>query len=494
MKYYLGIDQGTTGVTALLFDTAFAPVARGYSEIKQFYPAPGLVEHDPENIWQAVQTATAEAMKKCGAVPGDILAIGIDHEGESVALWDRDSGEPVYPAIVWQDNRTAARAAELARLHGKRFLETAALLPDSYFSATKIEWILQNVPRARELLQKGSLLAGNMDAYILWKMTGGRTHATDASTASRTLLYDIGRGCFDEELSALCGVPTSILPTVGDSARAFGNADPRCFLDICAPITALLNDQQAALLGQGCLDAGTLKTTYGTGCFMLMNTGDAPILSKNGLLTTVAWQLNGKRTYALDGGIYIAGAATQWLRDGLGIISSAKETAAMARSLPDNGGLYFVPAFSGLAAPHRDPTATGTMIGISGGTTREHLVRATLESTAYQVVDLAAAMQRDSGISLQRMRCDGGATANDFLMQFQADILGIPLEVPQFADATALGTAFAAAMGAGHCGTDTIAAYRQEATVYEPKMPRELRLSYLDEWHRALERAKGWRV
>ena len=491
-KYYLGLDQGTTGVTALLFDTAFRPVARGYREIDQYYPSLGAVEHDPKNIWQSVKDAVAEAMGVAQATPSDIIAIGIDHEGESVVLWDAETGEPVYPAIVWQDRRTAARAEQLDAEYGELFRSRTYLTPDSYFSATKIEWILNNVPEVRQLYKQKRLLAGNMDAWMVWNMTGRRAHVTDASTASRTLLYDIVKGTWDEEICGLLGIDTRILPEIGDSTRIVGNTDPAAFLGINVPITAILNDQQAALLGQGCVEQGTLKTTYGTGCFMLMNTGTEPIRSQNGLLTTVAWQMNGQRKYALDGGIYIAGAATQWLRDGIGIIESAKQSGAMALSVKDNGGVYFVPAFSGLAAPHWDAYASGMMIGINGGTTRAHIVRATSESIAYQVADLAEAMQKDAGMNISGMRCDGGAAGDKFLMQFQADMLGISLDVPTFTDSTALGSALAAAMTQGHIDMTFVRDLEREGKVYEPAMSADERAELLHNWHRAVKRSKGW--
>lgn len=491
-KYFLGIDQGTTGVTALLFDKSFSPVGRGYCEIAQYYPQSGWVEHDPENLWSAVKSATDSAMKEAGAVPEDILAIGIDHEGESVLLWDRETGVPVYPAIVWQDKRTAERAAELDATFGDLFRERTALTPDSYFSATKIEWILQNVPECRTLLSQKRLIAGNMDAWFLYKMTGGKAHKTDASTASRTMLYHIENGTWDKKLCEILGIDVDILPEIGDSARLFGTADPDAFLGICAPITAMLNDQQAALLGQGCIQKGMVKTTYGTGCFMLMNTGDTPIRSQNGLVTTVAWQIDGKRTFALDGGIYIAGAATQWLRDGLGIISSAKESASLALSVPNNGGLYFVPAFSGLAAPHWDPYARGMMIGLTGGITRAHIVRATEEAIAYQVTDLITAMEKDTDTPITLMRCDGGAVHDQFLMQFQADMLNVPLEIPVCAEATALGVAFAAAVYVGMADFRDAEALFAPNARYVPHMGAEERERLRADWQRAMERARDW--
>ncbi len=491
-KYFLGIDQGTTGVTALLFDRSFAPIARGYAEITQYYPQNGWVEHDPENIWEVLKDATSEAMEKAKAEPSDIIAIGIDHEGESVALWDKETGIPVYPSIVWQDKRTAKRAEELDATYGDLFRKKTALTPDSYFSATKIEWILKNIPKCRTLFDEERLVAGNMDAWMLYKISGGKEHKTDASTASRTMLYNIELGEWDKELCDILGIDSRILPEVGDSARIFGVSDPEAFLGISAPIGAMLNDQQAALLGQGCIKKGMIKTTYGTGCFMLMNTGDTPIYSKNKLITTVAWQINGKRTYALDGGIYTAGSAIQWLRDGLGMISSAKECSSLAESVSDNGGVYFVPALSGLAAPHWDQYARGMMIGITGGTTRAHIVRATEEAIAYQVSDLISAIEKDSGIPISLMRCDGGAVQDKFLMQFQADMLNIPLEIPTCAEATAQGSAFAAAVGVGMAELEDAQMLFTAKTSYSPKMNENERLSLKKEWHRAVERAKGW--
>ena len=354
---------------------------------------------------------------------------------------------------------------------------------------------MQNVADAEALAAKGLLRAGNMDAWLLYCLTGGKAHKTDASTASRTMLYNIEAGAWDEDICALLGINPEILPEVGDSIRPFGVTDPDAFLGIKAPVFAMLNDQQAALLGQGCTLPGMMKTTYGTGCFMLMNTGDTPVRSENGLVTTVAWQIDGKRTYALDGGVYIAGAAVGWLRDGLGIINSAKECGPLAASLTDNGGVYFVPAFAGLAAPYWDAAAAGTLIGLTGGTTRAHIVRATEEAIAYQVADLTDAMTRDAGVPLTRLRCDGGAVHDRFLMQFQSDILNLPLEIPACADATALGVAFAAAVGAGYAKWQDAEGLFTAKERYAPEnMTKEERTALLAGWHRAVDRAKGWRT
>ena len=488
-KYFLGIDQGTTGATALLCDKEFAPVSRGYCEIAQFYPQNGWVEHDPEDVWQAVKGATAEAMTKASAMPSDIIAIGIDHEGESVLLWDKESGKALYPSIVWQDKRTSSRAEELEAEYGELFRQKTALSPDSYFSATKIEWVLKNIPESRTLYAEKRLLAGNNDAWMLYKMTGGRAHKTDASTASRTMLYNIENGEWDAELCEILGIDPSILPEIGDSTRDFGVSDPDEFLGISAPISAMLNDQQAALLGQGCVGKGMLKTTYGTGCFILINTGDEPVRSENGLITTVAWQIGGKRTFALDGGVYIAGAAIQWLRDGLGIIESPKDCESICKSVPTNGGVYFVPAFSGLAAPYSDPNARGMITGLTRGTTRAHIVRAAEEAIAYQVADLVDIIKRDTGIDIPLMRCDGGAARDGFLMQFQSDILNIPLQIPACTEATARGAAFAAAVGVGMADISAAECLFEAEKGYTPAMLSDERERLQNDWHRAVERA-----
>ena len=492
MSYYLGIDEGTTGVTALIFDSDFRPIARGYRRITQHYPRAGWVEHDAEEVFRCLVDAVGDALQKSGISPEEILAVGIDHEGETALALSKKTGKPLSFAIVWQDRRTAKRASELKETFGNLFLEKTALQPDAYFSATKWEWILQHSEEARALQKSCDLMLCNMDAYFAWRLTGGKSDMTDASTASRTLLYNVKKGCWDRELCELFGIAPASLPEVGDSMRFFGFTDPTVLHGIKAPITALLNDQQAALLGQGCVKEGAMKTTYGTGCFMLLNTGDTPILSRQGLITTVAWQHAGKRSFALDGGIFVAGAATNWLRDNLGLISSAAETEALALSVEDNGGVYFVPAFSGLSTPYRDPYATGTIVGLTQQTTKAHLVRATLEATAYQVCDLARAMQEDSGISPTLLRCDGGATAKRFLMQFQADMLGLPVAVPACAEATARGTALAAAIGLGNATLETALEFNDTLTVYEPKISEDERKTRLATWHRAVSRAKEW--
>lgn len=493
-KYFIGLDQGTTGITALLLDENWDAVARGYKEISQIYPCAGWVEHDAEEIWQCTCETVRQVITAAGLTAQDTIAcIGIDHEGESVVLWDRETGIPIYNAVIWQDRRTSQMADELKQKHQQMILDKTGLIVDAYFSATKIQWILQNVGRAKELAQSGRLLAGTMDTWLVWKMTGGRVHITDASTASRTMLFNIHTGSWDQDLLDLMEIDRRILPEVCDSAQLYGYTDPEAFLGLKVAISGVLVDQQAALFGQTCLSPGTVKTTYGTGCFMLMNTGETPTHSENGLLTSVAWQLNGKRTYCLDGAIYISGAAIQWLRDGLKIVSSASETERRARSVQDTNGVYFVPSFTGLAAPYWDSYARGTMVGITAGTTQEHIIRAALEATAYQVKDVLDHMVQDTNVPISVMRCDGGATANGFLMQFQSDILGIPLDIPKITETTALGAAYMAALGVGEFSSpEEICKNWVLDRCFEPRMSTDQRESMMFNWHRAVERARNW--
>ncbi len=492
-KYFLGLDQGTTGVTAILFDEQWHQVSRGYRELKQIYPQPGWVEHDALDIWESACVSTQQALTAAGAAPSDILCVGLDHEGESAMLWDKETGEPLGNTIVWQDRRSAAEADALYESHGQMIRERTGLNVDSYFSALKIRWMLRNRQGAMELFRQGRLLCGTMDTWLAWKMTGGRAHVTDESTASRTMLLNLATGDWDQDILDLLEIPRSILPTISDSAHLFAHCDGQAYCGITAPLSGVVCDQQAALFGQTCFEKGTVKTTYGTGCFMQMNTGHSPILSPNGLLTTVGWRLDGKTTYALEGGIYISGAATQWLRDGLKIIEKASQTEAMATAIPNNGGVYFVPAFTGLAAPYWDSYARGTLVGITAATGREHIVRATLESTAYQVADLVDIMQKDCATPITAMRCDGGAVANGFLMQFQSDILNIPVHVPEITDTTALGAAFLAALGAGYAtSTEELRNSWRLRKVYEPKMTADERAYLLSRWHKAVERARNW--
>ncbi len=493
-KYYLGLDQGTTGTTALLLDEEWNLLARGYKEHTQYFPKPGWVEHDPMEIWDRVKETVWMAAEEAGIQVSDITCMGLDNQGETVMLWDRTTGVPVYRAIVWQDRRTAREADEIAAKYGEMIREKTGLIVDAYFSATKIKWIIDHVDGVRQKMQEGKILAGTMDSWMIWKLTHGAVHVTDPSTASRTMLFNIHTGKWDDEILEALDIPRSILPEIQDSARLYGYTDPLDFFGAKIPISGSVVDQQAALFGQACFKEGTVKTTYGTGCFMLMNTGDKPVYSENGLLTTVGWGLDGgKLTFALDGGIYIAGAAVQWLRDGIKIIENAAQTEAMAKSVEDTAGVYFVPAFAGLAAPHWDQYARGTMVGITGGTTREHIARATLESIAYQVKDNLDVMVKDSGIPIEVMRVDGGAAANDFLMQFQADILGIPVDVPEITETTALGAAYLAAYGLGEFSNLQDLEHRWKLHKrYLPQMDEEKREKLLYNWHKAVERAKNW--
>lgn len=492
-NYYLGLDQGTTGTTALLLDENWTVAAKGYTEHEQIFPKPGWVEHDPMEIWNSVLSAILDACEIAGTDPSHIKCIGIDNEGETVMLWDRITGVPVYNAIVWQDRRTERYADTLTEKYGKMIRDKTGLMIDAYFSATKIKWIIDNVDGVQEKIDEGRILAGTLDSWIIWKMTHGRVHITDASTASRTMLLNIHTGKWDQDILDMFGFDIKMLPEICDSSMVYGETDPLDFLGVSIPVSGSAVDQQAALFGQGCYAPGSIKCTYGTGCFMLMNTGEEPVYSKNGLLTTVAWKLNGKTTFALDGGIYVTGAATQWLRDKLKIIDNAAQTEQMAIDAGGNGGVYFVPAFTGLAAPHWDSYARGTIVGITGGTTREQIVRACLEATAYQVKDNLDVMNLDANIPITKIRVDGGAVVNEFLMQFQADILGIPIDIPVINETTALGAAYLAAMGIGEFDSlKELASKWQLSKTYEPKMSVDERETLLYHWHKAVERAKNW--
>lgn len=493
VRYYLGVDQGTTGTTALLLDENLAVRGRGYRELRQYYPRPGWVEHDPVEIWKSVLDAARQAMEQAGARADEISCVGLDHQGETCLIWDKKTGKPVYPAIVWQDRRTAEDADRLAQEHGAMIRERTGLMADAYFSATKLGWLLENVPDLRRKSVDSEVLAGTLDSWLLWNMTGGRAHCTDPSTASRTMLFHLEQGCWDGEMLGLMNIPLNILPEIRESAGYFGTTDPETFLGISAPITAMLVDQQAALFGQRCYYPGQAKATYGTGCFLLMNTGDTPVRIPTQLLTTVAWRLGGKTTYALDGGVYIAGAAIQWLRDGLELIRSPGETELLAEQAETNGGMYFVPAFAGLAAPHWDQYARGTIVGLTAGVTKAQFVRATLESVAYQVKDNLDAMEAASGIAIPSIRADGGMAKNRFLMQFQADILGVPVEVPQVVDTTALGAALCAALGHGvFSNLSELCGRPMEQRCYEPTMSEDQRQYWMHQWHRAVERSLHW--
>jgi len=449
MRHVIAIDQGTTGSTVLVLDERLEVRGRGYREFPQIYPRPGWVEHDPEAIWASVCAALGAAL--AGIDPASIAAIGITNQRETTVLWDRKTTRPVHPAIVWQDRRTAERCAELtAAGKAPRVRELTGLTIDPYFSGTKLSWLLHNVAGAAAAASAGDLAFGTIDSYLLWRLTGSAVHATDVSNASRTLLFDLNTLAWSDELLELIGVPRTVLPAVVASSGTVGTTQGVPGLADGIPIAGLAGDQQSALFGQACFAPGDAKCTYGTGAFILMNTGDRPIASTAGLLTTVAWKLaSGELRYALEGSAFIAGAAVQWLRDGLGFFTSASEVEALAASVPDSGGVIVVPAFAGLGAPHWRPDARGAITGLTRGTTRAHLARATLEGIALQNVDILRAMERDAGRPLTVLKVDGGASANDLLMQFQSDVLGVEIARPELVETTALGAAFLAGLGTG---------------------------------------------
>ncbi len=494
--YVLAIDQGTTGTTVLIFDHDVTLVGRGYSEFTQYYPSPAWVEHDPNEIWDVSIRVVEEALENAGVSAEDLAAIGIVNQRETVVLWDQETGEPVYNAIVWQDRRGAAICDELAEQgYEGTVRDKTGLTIDAYFSGSKVKWLLDNVEGLRERVGEGEIAFGTIDSWLVYKLTGGREHITDYTNASRTMLYNIFDLDWDDELLEMLTVPREIvLPEVKPSSHVYGNTDPESFFDAEIPIGGIAGDQQAALFGEAAYEKGRAKNTYGTGSFALMNTGNEPIRSEGDLLTTIAWRLGDEPVeYALEGAIFVTGAAVQWLRDGLGIIEDAAETEELAQSLGSNDGVYFVPALAGLGAPHWDPYARGTIIGLTQGATKAHVARAALESIAYQTRDVIEAMEKDSGIELKEFRADGGAVVNAWLMQFQADILGVPVEVPEIMEATALGAAYLAGLATGFWES------REELEDkwklwhrYEPQMDEEERERLYSQWQEALERAKDW--
>ena len=492
MKYIVALDQGTTSSRAVVFDETGAVAASHGIEYRQIYPKPGWVEHDPEDIYQSQVRALRLAVEKAGIDVNDILAIGITNQRETALLWDRRTGKPLYNAIVWQCRRTAPLVERLKAegVEGEIRARTG-LIPDAYFSGTKLQWLLNEVPGARERAEKGELCFGTVDSFLTFRLTGGRVHVTDATNASRTMLFNIHSQTWDDVLLKALDIPRPLLPRVADSSEIVGMTDANV-LGREIPIAALAGDQHAALYGQACFQPGDAKNTYGTGCFVLMNTGDTPVDSRSGLLTTVAWRVDGKPVYALEGSVFVAGAAIQWLRDELKIIRTAAETADMAASVPDNGGVYMVPAFTGLGAPHWDMYARGTLVGLTRGAGRDHIARAALESIAYQSADVLEAMERDSGIRLPALRADGGASNNDFLMQFQSDILNVPVVCPQVTETTALGAAMLAGRAAGLWDDDRLSRVWRERRVFSPAMNEEDRRTLTRQWRRAVERAKAW--
>lgn len=490
--YFMGIDAGTTGTTVLIMDEKWNVAAKGYQKHIMNSPKPGWMEQDANVLWEDLLCAVKKALSQL-PLNAQILGIGFDHQGESCLIWEKSTGNPLSQAINWQDRRTVSAVEELAAKYGEEIQKRTGFFPDSYFSAEKFVWELEQIPNGHQRAENGELCAGTLGSWFLWKMTGGKIHMTDPSTASRTMLYNIHSGEWDDEILEILSLPHKMLPKIGSSAQRFGMTQPQCFLGLQVPVSGLIVDQQAALFGQCCFHTGMIKTTYGTGCFLLMNTGQTPIKSPGGLLTTVAWNLGGKDTFALDGGIYTAGAAVNWLREKMGMIESFEQTQQMAESVQDNGGIYFVPAFVGLAAPHWDSCARGTIFGINSMTGKEQIVRATLESIAYQVSDNLDVMIKDSGVPIGVMRADGGMAVNSFLMQFQADILNIPVDVPVISETSSLGAAYLAAFGEGWFSSlSEIESNWQLQCRYEPKMSEDERQTLLYNWHRAVQRSLGW--
>jgi glycerol kinase len=494
-SHVLAVDQGTTGTTALVLDEEGAVSGRGYAEFPQHYPRPGWVEHDPADIWNGTVEVAMQAMADAGLRGDELAAIGITNQRETTIIWDRSTGEPVANAIVWQDRRTASLCAEL-RARGLEELVRArtGLLIDAYFSATKISWLLDHVDGLRARAERGEVAFGTVDSWLLHRLSGGRVHATDVTNASRTMLWDLRRLDWDEELLTELRIPRAILPEVGPSQQVFTETDRHGPLGAAVPVSGVLGDQQASLFAQACFAPGQAKNTYGTGSFVLLNTGTEPMLDASDMITTVAAGVEGEATtYALEGPIFVTGSAVQWLRDGLGIVDSAADTEALASSVDDTGDVWFVPALAGLGAPDWDPYARGTILGVTRGTTRAHLVRAALEAIAFSTRDVIDAMRVDSGITIEELRVDGGGAANGFMMQFQADILGIPVDVPAHIESTSLGSGLMAglAVGVWH-DRDELAALRRSARRYEPAMGQAERDTRHGRWREAVTRALAW--
>ena len=492
-RYILALDQGTTSSRAIVFGRAGDVVAVAQQEFPQIYPQPGWVEHDPMAIWSSQNATAIAALSKANLTTDNIAAVGVTNQRETTLVWDRETGKPVYNAIVWQDRRTSDFCAQLKRDGAEPAVtERTGLRIDPYFSGTKIRWILDHVSGARARAEAGKLAFGTVDTWLLWQLTAGKKHVTDVSNASRTLLYNIRRGDWDADMLALLGVPRSMLPDVRSSSEVYGEVGANLF-PAGAPIAGIAGDQQAALFGQACFTPGMAKNTYGTGCFLLMNTGEQAVPSRNNLLTTIAWRIGGKTEYALEGSVFIAGAAVQWLRDELQLVKSAQELDQLAASVPDAGGLFLVPAFAGLGAPHWDPYARGVAVGITRGTNRAHFCRAALEAIALQSADLISCMEKDSGINLKELRVDGGASRSQPLMQVQADVLGTPVVRPKSVETTAMGAAYLAGLAVGYWESrDDIARNWSVDTTFKPARARPEMDALRREWNRAVERAKGW--
>ena len=492
--YILALDQGTTSSRAILFDHMGQIVHSAQEEFPQIYPQPGWVEHDPEAIWASQMSTVEQVLGQAGIDASQLAAIGITNQRETTVVWDRDSGEPLYPAIVWQCRRTAPLCDQLRREGWAEAIQAkTGLVIDAYFSGTKLAWLLENVPGLRAKAEAGRALFGTIDTFLIWRLSGGQLHVTDVTNASRTMLFNIHTLDWDDEILERLQIPRALLPQVRPSSAVYGRAVGGPLADV--PIAGAAGDQQAALFGQACFEPGQAKNTYGTGCFLLLNTGEEAVSSHHGLLTTIAWQLGaeGKVIYALEGSVFIGGAVVQWLRDGLGIIERAGDTEALAREVSDTGGLYFVPAFVGLGAPYWDSYARGTMVGITRGTDRRHLARAALEAICYQSRDVLEAMAQDSGIRLQALRADGGAAANDLLMQMQADLLGVPVQRPAVTETTALGAAYLAGLAVGYWSSpEEVARQWAVDAHFAPALAPEERDRLYGDWKRAVERSRGW--
>lgn len=492
-KYIMALDAGTTSNRCILFNKKGEICSMAQREFTQYFPKPGWVEHDADEIWASQLGVAVEAMNKIGASAGDIAGIGITNQRETVVVWNRITGEPICRAIVWQCRRTSDYCDSLKEKGlTEKFKKKTGLVIDAYFSGTKVKWILDNVPGARERARRGELLFGTVETWLIWKMTKGRIHVTDYSNASRTMLFNINTLQWDDEILTELDIPRCMLPEVRPSSCIYGETDPS-FLGGPIPIAGAAGDQQAALFGQTCFTPGEAKNTYGTGCFLLMNTGDTPVFSKNGLITTIAWGLDGEITYALEGSIFVAGAAIQWLRDEMRLIDSAADSAYMAQKVPDTNGCYVVPAFTGLGAPHWDQYARGTIVGITRGVNKYHIIRATLESLAYQVNDVLSAMNADSGIALAALKADGGASANDFLMQFQADIINAPVKRPACVETTAAGAAYLAGLAVGYW-TDKKDIIKNQVIerTFAPSSAEDDRAKRIKGWNKAVKYSFGW--
>jgi glycerol kinase len=493
MSLVLALDQGTTSSRGILFDHRGAIAAVAQREFRQVFPQPGWVEHDAEEIWESQIAVAREVMAKGGVTANDVAAIGITNQRETTVVWDRGTGKPIHHAIVWQDRRTSGFCDEMKKAgHLGMVQEKTGLVIDAYFSGSKLRWLLDHVPGARAKAEKGELAFGTIDSWLLWKLTGGKVHVTDPSNASRTMLYNIRTREWDEELLKLLGVPRGVLPAVKSSSEVYGETDAK-LLGGAIKVAGIAGDQQAALFGQTCFTRGLAKNTYGTGCFMLMNVGEQAVASKHQLLTTVGWERAGKTEYALEGSVFIGGAVVQWLRDGLGIVKSAAEIETLAATVPDPGGVYMVPAFAGLGAPHWDQYARGTITGITRGTTAAHFARAGLESIAYQVADILDVMQKDSEIQIKELRVDGGAAANDLLMQFQSDLLGVPVVRPKVTETTALGAAYLAGLAVGYWKDQKDVETNWEVQrKFEPGMKGDEVAHRRERWTEALKRSRDW--